>query len=132
GTVVDGGFVLGQGGLAAGAASLARHALRAAAKIQQASRNQPVTYVVFDVLEAQGRSLLGQPLRIRRELLRSLVDRLQEPRLVFSEGVIGSGRAFFDQAVHQGQEGVMAKHLASRYAPGRRSAAWQKIKPAFC
>jgi hypothetical protein len=24
----------------------------------------------------------------------------------------------------------MAKHLASRYAPGRRSPSWRKIKPA--
>jgi len=31
--------------------------------------------------------------------------------------------------VAQGQEGMMAKHLASRYRPGRRSAAWRKIKP---
>ena len=25
----------------------------------------------------------------------------------------------------------MAKHLASRYLPGKRSAAWRKIKPAL-
>src|ERR1019366_8201378 len=28
-----------------------------------------------------------------------------------------------------GHEGVMAKHQTSRYLPGRRSAAWKKIKP---
>ncbi len=132
GTIVDGELVVGQGGMPDFAGLLARHQLRAAAKIHHAGRNHPVTYVVFDVLETQGRSLLGQPLLVRREILRYLVDQLREPRLVFSEGVIDSGRAFFDQAVRQGQEGVMAKHLASRYAPGRRSAAWQKIKPAFC
>ena len=48
----------------------------------------------------------------------------------FSEGIVGSGRSFFDQAVRQGQEGIMAKHLASRYLPGRRTACWLKIKPA--
>jgi hypothetical protein len=26
-------------------------------------------------------------------------------------------------------EGMMAKHLTSRYYPGRRSVAWRKIKP---
>ena len=41
----------------------------------------------------------------------------------------GAGREFFTAAVAQGQEGIMAKHLASRYLPGRRSSAWRKIKP---
>jgi ATP-dependent DNA ligase len=35
----------------------------------------------------------------------------------------------FEEAVRQGQEGIMAKHLASRYQPGKRSSAWRKIKP---
>jgi len=43
--------------------------------------------------------------------------------------VVGPGKAFFAALVAQGQEGMMAKHLASRYRPGRRSAAWRKIKP---
>jgi hypothetical protein len=32
-------------------------------------------------------------------------------------------------ALAQGHEGVMAKHLASSYRPGKRAAAWRKIKP---
>ena len=35
----------------------------------------------------------------------------------------------FEEVVRQGQEGVMAKHLGSRYLPGRRSSNWRKIKP---
>jgi bifunctional non-homologous end joining protein LigD len=62
-------------------------------------------------------------------LLRELVAQWQEPRVQFSEGIVGPGRLFFEQAVRQGQEGVMAKHLASRYLTGR-SACWLKIKPA--
>ena len=33
--------------------------------------------------------------------------------VVFSQGVVGAGRAFFDAVVAQGQEGMMAKHLVS-------------------
>jgi len=73
--------------------------------------------------------LLGQPLTARRECLQGLVAALQEPRLVFSEGVIGTGKTFFEEAVQHGQEGVMAKHLASSYLPGKRAACWRKIKP---
>jgi ATP-dependent DNA ligase len=41
-----------------------------------------------------------------------------------------TGVDFFERVVEQGHEGVVAKHLAGRYHPGRRSTAWQKIKPA--
>jgi ATP-dependent DNA ligase len=71
----------------------------------------------------------GTSVRERRAALQELVQRLHEPVLLFSEGVVGPGKAFFAALVAQGQEGMMAKHLASRYRPGRRSAAWRKIKP---
>jgi bifunctional non-homologous end joining protein LigD len=70
--------------------------------------------VVFDLLAHQGRSLLGQPLQARRALLQELLARWQEPRVQFSEGIVGPGRLFFEQALRHGQEGVMAKHLAGR------------------
>jgi ATP-dependent DNA ligase len=61
--------------------------------------------------------------------LGALLAHLNEPALAYSDGMVGGGRAFFAQAVAGGHEGVMAKRLASRYAPGKRSAAWRKIKP---
>ena len=66
----------------------------------------------------------------RREALQELLQRLQERYVVFSEGVVGAGRAFFAAVVAQGQEGMMAKHIASTYRTGHRSAAWRKVKPA--
>ena len=89
-----------------------------------------MTYVVFDLLAHQGRSLVGQPLQERRALLEDLLMRWQEPRVQYSEGIIGPGRLLFEQAVRQGQEGAMAKHLGSRYLPGQRSSCWLKLKPA--
>src|SRR5205823_4405996 len=129
GTVVDGEVVLLPEGLPDLDALLARHQLRCPGRIRRHSRVQPVSYVVFDALYADGRPLLGQPLPARRQVARDLVRKLQDPRVAFSEGLVGSGRAFFDEAVRLGQEGVMAKHLSSRYLPGRRSSAWKKIKP---
>ena len=130
GTVVDGELVVLPEGLPDLDAILARHQLTSSEKIRHASRNHPVSYVLFDVLHMEGRSLLGQPLHDRRQVLQQLLDGLQEPRLLLSEGMVGPGQVFFEKAVEQGQEGVMAKHLASRYLPGRRSSAWRKIKPA--
>jgi ATP-dependent DNA ligase len=130
GTLLDGELVLLPQGLPDLEAILARHQLTHPAKILRGSQDQPVTYVVFDLLAHHGQSLLGQPLQVRRALLQDLLERWQEPRLQFSAGLIGHGRLFFAQAVRQGQEGVMAKHLASRYLPGQRSSCWLKIKPA--
>src|SRR5262249_52081362 len=45
--------------------------------------------------------------------------------LRFSEEVVGQGKALYAASLAQGHEGVMAKHLASTYRPGRRSAAWR-------
>ena len=52
-----------------------------------------------------------------------------QPRLVFSAGLVGAGRAFYRQVIDRQLEGVVAKRLSSRYLPGRRSEAWLKIKP---
>ena len=74
--------------------------------------------------------MLADPLQRRREALQELLQHLKERYVVFSEGVVGAGRAFFEAVVTQGQDGMIAKHRASRYRPGRRSSAWRKIKPA--
>jgi ATP-dependent DNA ligase len=130
GTLLDGELVLLSQGVPDLDAILARHQLTNPAKIEYARRRQPVTYVVFDLLMHQGRFLFGLPLQDRRALLQELLARWQEPRVLFSEGVVGPGQIFFEQAVRQGQEGVTAKHLASRYLPGKRSSCWLRIKPA--
>jgi len=129
GTILDGELVLCSHGLPDLEGLLARHQLNHPLKIQHQSRQQPVSYVVFDLLAQRGRSLAGQPLQERRARLQELLGRWQEPRVQFSEGIIGPGRLFFEQAVRQGQEGIVAKHLASRYLAGQRSSCWLKIKP---
>src|SRR6185369_5549028 len=62
GTILDGELVLLSQGLSDLDAMLARHQLTHLGKIQRASRAQPTSYVVFDLLAHRGRSLLGQPL----------------------------------------------------------------------
>ena len=129
GTVLDGELVLLQNGRPTLEGILRRHQLVSPRKIQYASRQLPVTYVLFDLLYWQGHVLFDQPLSQRRARLEELLQGLQEPRLAFSAGVVGPGREFFNQAVAQGHEGVMAKYLASPYVPGRRVSSWRKMKP---
>jgi ATP-dependent DNA ligase len=129
GTVLDGEVVLLEGGRPDLGCLLARHARASARAVAALGRQRPVSYVVFDAPYDRGRCLFGLPLERRREVARERVAALGSPRVVFSEGVVGSGRAFFEQAVGGGQEGVVAKHRASGYRPGRRCACWKKVKP---
>jgi DNA ligase D-like protein (predicted ligase) len=129
GTILDGELVRLAGGRADFAAILSRHQRTSARKIRWAAAHRPVTYVVFDLLQLDGRSLLDEPLHERRRRLAELLVVANTERLMFSDGAVGSGREFFRQVVEQAHEGMMAKRLDSRYFPGRRSPAWQKIKP---
>ena len=86
----------------------------------------PIVYEVFDLLHLDGRSLVDVPLEERKRLLR---EHLREDPLVRYAGHIeGDGVALYESARAQGLEGVMAKRRNSRYEPGRRSHAWQKLK----
>jgi ATP-dependent DNA ligase len=108
---------------------LRRHGLTDPWRIRQAQHWCSVRYVLFDLLYHAGRCLLREPLARRREVLAEVCRRLGAVDVRFSEGVVGQGRALYAAAVAQGHEGVVAKHLASSYRPGRRAAAWRKVKP---
>src|SRR5713101_3353540 len=129
GMVLDGEVVVLRQGKPDFRLLLSRNQARASFKIQFLARILPVTYVVFDLLYERYESLLAQPLGTRRKRLEKLIQGCAHPRLVFSQGVVGPGKAFFTEICHQGLEGMMAKRLASRYLPGRRTDAWIKIKP---
>ncbi len=129
GTILDGELVRLRGGKADFAAVLRRHQLTGSRKIRWAAQHEPVTYVVFDLLQIRGRSLIRQTLRDRRRRLEELLSTASTECLLFSQGVEQTGQSFFDHVVAQGHEGVMAKRLDSRYLPGKRAASWRKIKP---
>jgi bifunctional non-homologous end joining protein LigD len=85
----------------------------------------PVTYIVFDLLHLDGTALLAEPYERRRELLDGLG--LAGPRVRVSPAAVGvSGAQLLEVARAHGLEGVVGKRRASRYEPGRRSAAWIK------
>jgi bifunctional non-homologous end joining protein LigD len=81
-------------------------------------------------LSSRHKPLLAEPLATRRERLARLVKECSSPRLVLSEGIVGHGKAFFEEAYRQNLEGVVAKRLTSQYMPGKRTDAWVRIKRA--
>jgi DNA ligase D-like protein (predicted ligase) len=88
----------------------------------------PIVYYVFDVLVLGGRSLMQEPLSKRRELLsRRVLPNLQEP-IRESSQLTASLPDLIRAVKAHGFEGIVAKRLDSRYEPGRRSGAWQKMR----
>ncbi len=85
-----------------------------------------VVLVAFDLLYLDGWSLLDVPLEARKALLASRLR--PDPRVQYAEHVVGGGSAFFEAAVRNGLEGVVAKRRRSRYQPGRRTVDWVKRK----
>jgi bifunctional non-homologous end joining protein LigD len=94
--------------------------------IQQAKAGTQYIYVVFDLLELEGEPLIDLPLRERRERLETLLDR-RSKTVQLSEG-FDDGKALFRAAQEQRFEGIIAKRLDSKYAVGRRTRDWLKIK----
>lgn len=103
-----------------------QHRMHVERPTQPLVTEHPVVYVVFDLLELDGRSLLDLPLRSRRDVLTQLLD--DGPSWRVPPIVEGDGEALLTLADKRGLEGVVAKRLSSRYEPGARSSAWRKVK----
>lgn len=94
--------------------------------IRRLAREEPVTYVIFDLLYLDGENLMRLPYLKRRELLEQLTlngEAWQTP--AFHRG---EGSDFLAATAEHGLEGVLAKRLDSTYRPGERSANWVKVK----
>ena len=105
---------------------LLQHRMHVERPTQRLVTDYPIVYVVFDLLELDGRSLVDLPLRTRRALLTDLLD--DGPTWRVPPIVEGDGAPLLALADERGLEGVVAKKLSSRYEPGARSAEWRKVK----
>ena len=86
----------------------------------------PIVFQAFDLLHLDGRSLLAVPLEERKRALRTRLR--SHPLVRYAGHVEADGEAFYDAARFQELEGIVAKLRRSPYEPGRRSAAWLKLK----
>jgi DNA ligase 1 len=82
----------------------------------------------FDVLHLDGRSLIDEPLHVRKGLLAEAVpESLRLPTIDTADPA--TAERFALDALAAGHEGVMVKALDSPYQAGRRGATWRKVKP---
>jgi bifunctional non-homologous end joining protein LigD len=97
------------------------------ATVPRLAESVPVTYLAFDLLYLDGRPLLDEPYRARRGRLEGLA--LQDARWQTPPSFTGEAGADVQAVSRQhGLEGIVAKRLASRYEPGKRTGSWRKIK----
>jgi len=87
------------------------------------SRIKPATFMCFDVLSFEGRDIRNEPYEARKELL-SRADRVRGFCGVFPEE---NPQAAWDEIVANGDEGLVAKMVGSRYEH-TRSPNWKKMK----
>ncbi|MBV8355992.1 MAG: non-homologous end-joining DNA ligase [Candidatus Eremiobacteraeota bacterium] len=87
---------------------------------------EDVTFVAFDVLFADGRNLVEQPLEARKKILEGLL--VEGHHAMYSKHVVGEGKKLFALAEKRGLEGIMAKRREAAYEAGRRTRTWLKIK----
>lgn len=90
----------------------------------------PVKPYFFDLLLLEGETLMDKEYRIRWGLLLDVVPgdiRIQ--RIVAKD--TSEAEKFFEMAVQEGHEGVMAKLLDSPYKAGKRGRWWFKLKKFY-
>ncbi len=123
--VFDGELVvLGEGGVP----SFSRVAGRVKGAGTEAARaHDPVSYIVFDLLHLDGRSLLHESYDERRRLLEATLSPGDSWALTPSFTEV-SGAVVLQAALDRNMEGVVAKRRSSTYLPGKRSPNWVKTK----
>jgi len=95
-------------------------------EIQRHENKLPVVYIVFDILEKDGKSLTNLPLMKRKEILK---DSLKEgANVLLCDFIEEKGETYFESALAKGLEGVVAKRKDSEYEEGLRTGSWLKIK----
>lgn len=96
--------------------------------LQGALKGAPATidYYAFDLLELDGEDLTGLPLSERKAKLREILPD-NDPRIRYSEHIVGNGEKLLHQFCDAGLEGVISKLAGAKYV-GSRSGGWVKTK----
>ncbi|WP_303015914.1 non-homologous end-joining DNA ligase [Holdemania massiliensis] len=123
--VLDGEIVVFHDGKPDFYALQRREMLRSAFRVRLAQDSDPATFIVFDILEYNGKDLTGLPLVKRKEKLKSF---RQSETAVCSRTYLQEGRQLYAWTQAQNLEGIVAKEKDSLYQCGRRTSSWIKIK----
>ncbi len=100
--------------------------------VKEKSEEMPLHLFAFDLMYLDGEDYLLKPYSARRKALESIIKR---DTILLSDRIIATEPAqlekYFDEAVEEGLEGIVAKDLESPYIAGARKFSWIKLKRSY-
>lgn len=101
-------------------------------EIERLIKELPVEVNVFDVIFYNGKTLMNEPFKKRRELLEKIVKN-ENWKIKISKQIVTDSEEkamkFYKEALKIGEEGIMIKNLNAGYQQGRRVGFMVKMKP---
>jgi bifunctional non-homologous end joining protein LigD len=94
--------------------------------IRRRARENPATYVIFDLLFLDGEDLTDTPYKRRRELLAGLG--LEGEAWRVPANATSKIKELLTASAGQGVDGLVVKKQSSLYAPGRRTGEWLLVR----
>jgi bifunctional non-homologous end joining protein LigD len=122
--LLDGEVVALLDGVPRFAAIADRMHVRDVRRAEQLSSVNPVTLIVFDLLQVDGVDIMSRPLTERRGRLEALDLQGASWQV---PATYDDGQLLYEATREQGLEGVVSKRRGSIYVPGRRSPDWLKL-----
>jgi bifunctional non-homologous end joining protein LigD len=92
-----------------------------------AAHTQDIEFFLFDLPFVDGHDLRQVPLRLRRALLRQLLEQRPVERIRLSESFDTHPASLLESACKLGMEGIMAKRADAPYV-SQRTESWLKVK----
>ena len=92
---------------------------------EKGKNDNAATYVAFDIIYLNGKSLLNEPLYVRKKILEKVVKEGDNLQTSF---YTKKGRELWKMIKEKSIEGVVAKKIDSSYELDARSESWLKIK----
>ena len=100
--------------------------------IDKLIKKLPVEINAFDILYLNGKSLVNEPFKKRRELLEKIIKpehyKIKPSVQLVTDSEV-KAMQFYKEALKMGEEGIMIKNLNATYQPGRRVGHIVKMKP---
>lgn len=125
-TVLDGEIIIMRNGKVDFQAVLKRIQATTSQEINYLHQKQPALYILFDILEKNGKPVTSKPLLERKQLL---FDTVKEGKNVLvTDFIENSGELYYQAIIKKGLEGIIAKKKDSTYIQGARTNDWLKIK----
>ena len=108
--------------------SLSQRIHPADSRVKLLAKETPAHFIGFDALATADRALLGEPFRVRRDVLKESVNPKQWCHVTGTTEDAAQGTEWLTTFEGAGLDGVIAKRLDGKYLPGKRDMI--KVKHA--